>query len=105
MSAVNYQVVEGKNTGELAIQIIDPPYDGVIIKIGKIAVNEEESGNATLAFDYDIIKGDPESIGDADSFGQIVGDIIVDILENQVSTQEDDDGNDREDDSSQFDSE
>ncbi len=100
--SVNYQVVEGKNTGELAIQIIDPPYDGVIIKIGKIAVNEDKNGSATLSFDYDILKGNPESLGDADSFGQIIGDIIVDILEKQLK--EEDDGNDREDDSSQFDS-
>lgn len=102
--SVNYQIVEGKETGEFAIQLIDPPFDGVIVKVGKIAINENEDGGATLAFDYDIIKGRPESIGDSDEFGQVIGEIIVDILEKDTP-EESDNGNNGEDYSSESDSE
>lgn len=98
-----YEMVEGKQTGELAIRLLESPYEGVIVKVGKVAIHEEADG-ASLAFDYDILKGDPESEGQ--NFGEVLGNIIVDIIENHTSEiLENNDGNDGEDNPSQLDAE
>lgn len=97
-----YQIVEGKETGEVAIKLLEHPFEGVVVKIGKVAIKERGDGTASLAFDYDILKGNPEELGDADEFGKVIGDIIVDILENHSDEiLESDNGNDGEDNSSQ----
>jgi len=101
--AAKYELVEGKQTGEVAIRLLDPPYEGVIVKVGKVAIHEEEDG-ASVAFDYDIIKGDPDSEGE--NFGEVLGSIIVEIIENNTSELlENNDGNDGEDNPSQLDAE
>ena len=81
----NYQIVEGRDTGAVAVQLLDSKYEGIIIKFGKVGINEVDN-HAQLAFDYDLIKG--ELPQDSSGLEETLGDILVDILENQLNEAE-----------------
>ena len=53
----NYQIVEGRDTGETAIELLDSEYEGIIIKFGKVGIHEVDD-HAQLAFDYDLVRGE-----------------------------------------------
>ena len=81
----NYQIVEGRDTGATAVQLLDSEYEGIIVKFGKVGIHEVDD-HARLAFDYDLIKGElPE---DSSGLEEVLGDILVDILENQLDEAE-----------------
>lgn len=81
----NYQIVEGRDTGATAVQLLDSEYEGIIIKFGKVGIYEVDD-HAELAFDYDLIKGElPE---DSSGLEETLGDILVDILENRLDEAE-----------------
>jgi len=52
----NYQIVEGKKTKELAVRLTSKPFQGMIIKFGKVGIKDMGT-HAKLAFDFDVIKG------------------------------------------------
>ena len=77
----NYQIVEGRDTGATAIELLDSKYEGIVIKFGKVGIHEVDD-HAQIAFDYDLIKGElPE---DSSGLEETLGDILVDILENRL---------------------
>ena len=77
----NYQIVEGRDTGATAVQLLDGEFKDIIIKFGKVGIHEVDD-HAQLAFDYDLIKGElPE---DSSGLEETLGDILVDILENNM---------------------
>lgn len=81
----NYQIVEGRDTGATAVQLLDSEYEGIIVKFGKVGIHEVDD-HAQLAFDYDLIKGElPE---DSSGLEETLGDILVDILENRLDEAE-----------------
>jgi len=87
----NYQIVEGRDTGATAVQLLDGKYEGMIIKFGKVGIHEVDD-HAEIAFDYDLIKGElPE---DSSGLEETLGDILVDILENRLDEVEFANGND-----------
>lgn len=63
-------------------------FDGVIYKYGKVSVAEEEDekGNLPFRFEYDIV--DPNGLlretFDDEEFFTLIGDILVDILDEQL---------------------
>ena len=62
-------------------------FDGVIYKYGKVSVAEEEDekGNLPLSFHYDIV--DPNGLLREtfdEEFFTLIGDILVDILDEQL---------------------
>ena len=63
-------------------------FDGVISKYGKVSVAEEEDekGNLPFRFEYDIV--DPNGLlretFDDEEFFTLIGDILVDILDEQL---------------------
>ena len=62
-------------------------YEGVVYKYGKVTLPEQENedGSLPFKFDYDIV--DPNGL-DRDFFGddfvQLMGDIILDIIDDQM---------------------
>ena len=81
----NYQIVEGRDTGETAIQLTDSKYKGIIIKFGKVGIHEVDD-HAQLAFDYELVRG--ELPQDSSGLEETLGDILVDILENRLDEAE-----------------
>jgi len=87
----NYQIVEGRDTGATAVELLDDVYKGIIIKFGRVGIHEVDD-HAQIAFDYDLIKGElPE---DSSGLEETLGDILVDILENRLDEVEFTSGND-----------
>ena len=81
----NYQIVEGRDTGATAVELLDGAYKGIIIKFGRVGIHEVDD-HAQIAFDYDLIKGElPE---DSSGLEETLGDILVDILENRLDEAE-----------------
>lgn len=81
----NYQIVEGRDTGATAVQLLDSTYEGIIVRFGKVGIHEVDD-HAKLAFDYDLIKG--ELPQDSSGLEETLGDILVDILENRMDDAE-----------------
>ena len=64
-------------------------YEDVIYKYGKISVDEnKEDDNASLQFDYDVLvspKVSKEELNNDMDFKNLMGDILIHILEEQLS--------------------
>ena len=77
---------EGQNW--TCIGIRGGKFDGAIYKYGKVSVSEEEDekGNLPFRFEYDIV--DPNGLlretFDDEEFFTLIGDILVDILDEQL---------------------
>lgn len=81
----SYEIVEGKDTKQMAVRLLKPrQFKDMIIRFGKVAINETTEG-ARLAFDFDIIKGKlPSRKAKLSLLEHTLGDILVDILENNL---------------------
>ena len=82
MSVMKYKFVEGKKTGESAIQIDEGKYADVVFIYGKVGFNER-TNDCHLYFDYLVLDKD-EIVEDHDDFKEVIGDILVDVLENHA---------------------
>ena len=64
-------------------------YEDVIYKYGKVDVNEsEDKSEASLQFDYDVLvspKVSKEELNNDMDFKNLMGDILIHILEEQLS--------------------
>lgn len=92
---VKYDFIELDDHSNLAIEIKEGNYSGVVYTYGTISVSEEnvkndtatlKFGTATLKFDTTIIKDNGPSFQLSDDFDNICGDILIDILENSFET-------------------
>ena len=101
MQLMKYKFVKGKNTGESAIQIDEGKYTDVVFTYGKVGFNELEN-ECRLYFDY-LVLDKEEIVEDHDDFKEVIGDILVDVLENHAEEYEY--GDNRNDHTSQSDSE
>lgn len=100
-----YEIVEGKKTKELAIRLNTKPFKGMIIKFGKVGIQDMGS-HANLAFDFAVIKGTlPKQKRNMSLLENTLGDILVEILENTIDAVEFNNGDNREDHSPKPDSE
>ena len=73
-----------------AIRILDERYDGVAISIGRVSIDGEDGEAATLSYDYDIVlKPDELNLEEDSDFNNLIGDIIVDIIETQLENDPD----------------
>ena len=98
---MKYKFVQGKNTGESAVQIDEGSYTGVVFTYGKVGLTELEN-ECRLYFDYLVLDKD-EIVEDHDDFKEVIGDILVDVLENHAEEYEY--GDNRNDHSEESDSE
>jgi|TARA_Y100000034_G_scaffold135382_1_gene207098 hypothetical protein len=85
---LEYEYIEDANDKELeCIKIIEGKYNGFVYQYGQVSINEEDDeSQASLNFNYRIIEDVDDS--DADELQTILGDILVDILENHVEETE-----------------
>tara|TARA_R100000995_G_C3453210_1_gene109207 strand:- start:74 stop:376 length:303 start_codon:yes stop_codon:yes gene_type:complete len=82
--ANKYRTIEGQDSvGN--IRILEEKYNGIAVSIGKISIDasEDDKETATLQYDYDVLEL-PDGIEIDDEFNQLLGDIIVDILETKL---------------------
>src|SRR5210317_1938934 len=69
------------------IKLLQGKYKGIIYKYGKVGFAKEENPDGTLPmkFDYDIIFNPHETNIDKQDFIDYIGDILTEIMENQVN--------------------
>ena len=82
-----YKFVSRKEDNWASIVITAGRYSGIIYQYGRIALNDEEDaeGNLTLSFDYNIIDNYGISNDEIhNDFRNLLGDILVDILDDQL---------------------
>ena len=97
----DFEIVEGKNTKEMAVELLRRPFKGMVVSYGKVGVHDMGT-HANLAFDFAIIKGKmPTSKRLVEKFENTLGDILVTVLEKHLETGSDHvefgNGDDRED--------
>lgn len=89
-----YDFVYGPEGDEMHIRILEGDWADVVFRFGKVGFTEDEEGDEnsplTLAFDYDIISLpshlNEAKVDDEDyyEFENMLGDILVDIMENEL---------------------
>jgi hypothetical protein len=72
-----------------SIMIKDGEYEGIIYQYGKVSVaeSEDENGNMPLSFNYNLIDHsghNKEDLESSDDFRNTLGDILVEILDEQL---------------------
>ena len=66
------------------ILITEGQFEGIVYRYGKISFNETETGDLNVTMDIEMITS-PENFNQQDKdFTNYVGDIFVDIIENQA---------------------
>jgi len=82
-----YRQIEGAGDGD--IRILDENYKNVAVSIGKVSIDDSSGGEeATLIYDYDVLEL-PEDIELDKDFDNLLGDVIVDILETKLENDPD----------------
>jgi len=83
----SYVFVEAKTQDQTCIGLKGGKFAGVIYKYGKVSIGEEtEDGNMPFKFEFDIIDNNSipkEQFGE--DFMNLIGDILVDIIEEQYA--------------------
>ena len=83
----SYVYVESKTQDQTCIGIKGGKFAGVIYKYGNVSLGEEtEDGNMPFKFEFDIIDNNAVQKEDfGDDFMNLIGDILVDIIEEQYA--------------------
>ena len=83
----SYVYVESKSQDQTCIGIKGGKFAGVIYKYGSVSLGEEtEDGNMPFKFEFDIVDNNAipkEKFGE--DFMNLIGDILVDIIEEQYA--------------------
>ena len=81
----SYVYVESKNQDQTCIGIKGGKFAGVVYKYGNVSFGEEtEDGNMPFKFKFDIIDNNAIPKEDfKEDFMNLIGDILVDIIEEQ----------------------
>ena len=85
----NYSFVSRGNDKWASIVITKGKYTGIIYQYGRVSVAEEENenGKMPLSFQYNVIDEvghDKEELEKSHEFKNTLGDILVDILDEQL---------------------
>ena len=69
-----------------SIKIIDEKFKDVIFDFGSVGFSKEENdkGELTMKFDYTVVKNPNNIDTTTDEFINYIGDICVELLENQI---------------------
>jgi|TARA_B100001113_G_C20550464_1_gene380110 hypothetical protein len=81
-----YVFITNKNEDMQCIGIKEGKFAGVVYKYGKVSIGEEtKKGNLPFRFEYDILDNNmiPREQFDDDNFFNLLGDILVDIIDRQ----------------------
>ena len=85
----NYTFVSRGKEKWASIMLTNGEYEGVIYQYGKVSVpeGEDENGNMPLSFKYNVLDyngHDQEDLELSDDFRNTLGDILVEILDEQL---------------------
>ena len=87
MSLPNYKIVVNANDGENGVEITEGKYEGVIYTYGEVQfLPVEDDEPPTINFTRAVRKcpdSMKETISDDKGFNQIMGDILIELLEEQ----------------------
>ena len=87
MSKLNYVHVLSESTnGFYHIKFTNEQYSDIIIKFGEISF-DDQGDECIMHFDYDIIKN-PNNIDINDDFKQYIGDVILEMIQQQLENNE-----------------
>jgi hypothetical protein len=76
-----YKVVESRYDGFDAIQLVEEPFAGIVIKYGKVSFNaDEDSDTLTLNFEYDIIDKAKKEFGSLQPFEKYLGELLEQLI-------------------------
>ena len=81
-----YVFITNKNEEMHCIGIRKGKFEGVVYKYGKVSLGEEtKDGNLPFRFEYDILDNNmiPSKEFDDENFFNLLGDILVDIIDRQ----------------------
>ena len=81
-----YVFITNKDEEMQCIGIRKGKFEGVVYKYGKVSLGEEtKDGNLPFRFEYDILDNNliPREEFDDESFFNLLGDILVDIIDRQ----------------------
>ena len=83
----SYVYVESKNQDQTCIGIKGGKYAGVVYKYGNVSLGEEtKDGNMPFKFKFEIIDNNAIPKEDfKEDFMNLIGDILVDIIEEQYA--------------------
>ena len=71
-----YAVLEARDKdGVCPLMIVDGKYEGVVFEIGNVGITEE----GVLSYNYNVLNGEVD-----ESFSTVVGDMIVEMVAEQV---------------------
>jgi hypothetical protein len=81
-----YTFVEKDDSEVYSLKILDGKYKDVVYTYGVVSIKEaEDQSNATVKFDFRIEESIKHEDLDADKkFKNLIGDILVNIIENQI---------------------
>ena len=81
-----YVFITNKDENMQCIGIRKGKFEGVVYKYGKVSLGEEtKDGNLPFKFEYDILDSNliPREEFDDENFFNLLGDILVDIIDRQ----------------------
>ena len=73
--------------GQTLVRIVQGKYKNIIYKYGTVRFGDQENDNGMLSckFDYEILEN-PNNVEKEQDFDLLLGDIMVDILDKQITT-------------------
>ena len=66
--------------GNPAVELLEIPYEGIIVSLGKVSFTESYEGGLTMHYDYDVVD-DNEIEYDKETFEHYLGDLIREEIE------------------------
>jgi len=84
---IKYLFVQKEGEDHTYIKLVEEKYLGIVYKYGKVqfASQPKEDGTLPMRFDYEIIKNPDEIKFDEQEFINYIGDILVELLEKQLT--------------------
>lgn len=81
-----------------AVKVLVAPYKDITVRIGMLKFSDTENKDGTLSvgFDFEVISAPPgvksDELDEDRTFGRLLGDILINILEDQLGEKEPDAG-------------
>ena len=80
----NYELLEETQDGKILIKLTSGDFSGIIFSYGGVSF-EDMGDHAVMHFDYDVVNSESY---DKEAFGKYVGDILMDIISEQLAKNE-----------------
>jgi len=82
-----YLFVQKEGVDHTYIKLVEEKYSGIVYKYGRVQFAKEpkEDGTLPMRFEYDIIQNPDEIKFDQQEFINYIGDILVELLEKQLT--------------------